>query len=163
MELGLYTVMGAKEVKQFLAAIAARWGYAFDAERKYGYLLSKKNKVHLINRDAVAHLEPGLGQLHIDRPGLYFAKITPGGVRLSIEGSQLVGPGATKNVIFVDDRECFLWLKGELLEKTVSETGFVIIAHKKGRIDFLGCGKVHADQKKIANYIPKTRTVLRNE
>ena len=160
--LGTYEIMSSKEIKDFLEQIHQQWGCRFDQKKEYGYLRSQKNKVHLINRDVTQHLDlDSLRQLRIDRPRMYIAELGSGSVRLSIEGSQLIGHLATKNVVWVSEHEMRLWLKGEALEKKVTETGYVIIAYKNhDRIDFLGCGRVHADQKTIANFIPKTRTVL---
>ncbi len=162
---GLYTLFGSKPAKEFHETIHRQWGCLFDEKKQFGYLLSRKDKVHLINRGLVSHLDlPLLAQLRIDRPGLYFGELMPGGLRLSIEGSQLVGPLATKNVLFVSDKEKDLWLKGEPLEKNVPESGFVIIAHQTPLgTDFLGCCRVHADHQHVANFIPKTRMNLSDD
>ena len=161
------TILAAKQVKDIHEKIRAQWGCSFDTDKKYGYLLSRKNKIHLINRDLTQHLGLDvIGALRTDRAGMYFGEPTPGGLRLSIEGSQLVGPAATKNVLFISDSEMALWLKGEPLEKEnpITESGFVIIAWRNTvGTDFVGCGRVHADHQMIANFIPKTRTVLSNE
>ncbi|MDO8642810.1 MAG: hypothetical protein Q7R76_04480 [Candidatus Woesearchaeota archaeon] len=156
------TILPSKQVKEIHEHLLRQWGCSFDDKKKYGYLLSRKEKIYLINRNVTSTLDLDiLISLRIDRMGMYFGEQVPGGLRLSIEGSQLVGPHATKNVLTISDTEKSLWLKGEPLEKHVDEQGFVIIACPAGdRTDFLGCGRVHADHEKVANFIPKTRTLL---
>lgn len=88
----------------------------------------------------------------IERMGVYFAKIEHGFIRLSIEGSQLLGPQADKNIFSLDQNQTEEWMKGrELLIRTGSK-GFLIMKHGQ---DFLGTGK--ASEAKIGNFIPKTR------
>lgn len=82
--------------------------------------------------------------------GIYFGKLCKDGVRLSIEGSFLIGKVAKKGIIDLDEEEAIRWLSGENLER--EEKGYVIL---KWRSYFLGCGK--GDGKFIKNYIPKDR------
>ena len=112
--VGTYEIMSSKEIKDFLEQLHQQWGCRFDPKKEYGYLRSLKNKVHLINRDVPQHLDLDmLRQLRIDRPGMYIAELESGSVRLSIEGSQLIGPLATKNVVWVNEQEMRLWLNGQ--------------------------------------------------
>lgn len=83
-------------------------------------------------------------------PGLYFGKIERDGLRLSIEGSFIVGKVAKKGVLELDEEKAIKWLSGEDIEG--SYTGYCIL--KWGEY-FLGCGK--GDGKKIRNYVPKDR------
>jgi len=92
-----------------------------------------------------------LTKLRINSLGLYFGKIEKDGLRLSIEGSQLIGNKSKKNVIKLDDNQVKEWMAGEVLE-IKDYKGFVIIKHKN---DFLGCGKAKEDR--ILNFVPKTR------
>src|SRR3989338_7405418 len=77
------------------------------------------------------------------------------GIRLSIEGSQIIGSKAAKNIIELNEGETKLWFKGVDLEKDCKDcSGFVILKHKG---DFLGTGK--CTNNKILNYVGKTRRV----
>ena len=86
---------------------------------------------------------------------MYFCDLE-NGIRLSIEGSQIIGPKATKNVVEINDEQVKQWLKGEDLEieDKNNYSGFVIIKNKN---DFLGTGKIK--DNKILNYVNKGRRV----
>ena len=74
---------------------------------------------------------------------------------MSIEGSQLVGPHAKKNVVELDDAETMKWFKGEDLQKECKDCeGFVLMKHDR---DFIGTGK-YANGK-ILNFVGKTRRI----
>ncbi|MEM4279871.1 MAG: hypothetical protein QXP28_05490 [Archaeoglobaceae archaeon] len=87
--------------------------------------------------------------------GLYFGKIEKDGLRLSIEGSFIVGRVAKKGVVKIGEEEAMKWLRGEDLE--IPYRGYCIL---KWRDYFLGCGK--GNGKKILNFVPKDRR-LRNK
>ena len=69
---------------------------------------------------------------------------------MSIEGSQLIGKYATKNIIEISDEELRYWFNGEPLVRDIS--GFFLIRYKT---DFIGCG--YSKEGKIINYVPKER------
>lgn len=123
-------------------------------------LLSSKNKIYLLSRDFGMVDDK---KLRIDSAGLYFGEIMKNEeLRLSIEGSQLIGPIAKKNVVVLDDEETRLWLKGNDIEKELKAKGFVILKNRNretGKYDFLGSGKYREEEKKILNYVPKARRV----
>jgi NOL1/NOP2/fmu family ribosome biogenesis protein len=84
--------------------------------------------------------------------GIYFGRIEKDGLRLSIEGSYIVGRSAERGVIEVNDDVAKRWMMGDDIENDVK--GYVII--KWGNY-ILGCGK--GNGTKIRNYIPKDRRV----
>ena len=96
----------------------------------------------------------------IEKIGIYFAKIETNRedekrIRLSIEGSQMLGNQITKNIFELNDEQLHEWLKGNeiLLDNTeIKPFGFVVISYKG---EFLGTGK--ASENKISNFIPKAR------
>lgn len=88
----------------------------------------------------------------IERVGLYFAKIEENGIRLSIEGSQILKDKIKKNIIELNEKEILTWMMGHEIERENKETGFMIIKYKN---EMLGTGK--ASDKKITNFIPKSR------
>ncbi|ASI98746.1 methyltransferase RsmF C-terminal domain-like protein [Thermococcus celer] len=88
-----------------------------------------------------------------DRNGVYFGRVESDGIRLSIEGSFLVGPHATKNVVELDDERAKMYLAGESVEITERELhGWVIV---RWRDYFLGSAK--AKDGRLINYVPKDR------
>ncbi|ASJ09243.1 hypothetical protein A3L11_08385 [Thermococcus siculi] len=87
-----------------------------------------------------------------DRQGVYFGRVESDGIRLSIEGSFLVGPKATKNVVELDDERARRYLAGESVEIDENLHGWVIV---KWRSYFLGSAK--AKEGRLINYVPGDR------
>ena len=96
-----------------------------------------------------------ISKLRMDSMGLYFGTLAKGGLRLSIDGSQLIGPLAKKNVLEVDKKEMRCWLKGNELEKQVEMEGYIIMKCEK---DYLGCG--FPKNGRIMTFVPKSRRIL---
>ena len=78
-----------KEVKKILELINKQWNAQLDWVKDYAFLLSTKDNLYIINRE-VDNID--FTKLNINAIGLYFAELKNGEIRLSIEGSQLVGP-----------------------------------------------------------------------
>lgn len=92
--------------------------------------------------------------------GVYVMKETPFGLMLSIEGTQLLGPLAKKNVLELPKNMVQRWMRGEDIEisdinRDKIEQGLVII--RSGDL-FLGCG--FYDGQRIRNLLPKARKVV---
>ncbi|WCN28431.1 methyltransferase RsmF C-terminal domain-like protein [Thermococcus kodakarensis] len=83
---------------------------------------------------------------------LYFGRIESDGIRLTIEGSFLVGPKATKNVVELDDERARRYLAGESIEVDENLYGWFIL---KWRSYYLGSAK--AKDGRLLNYVPKER------
>src|SRR3989338_7046108 len=88
--------------------------------------------------------------MYIERLGVYFAKEQEDGIRLSIEGAQILQSQITKNIYELDDTQLEPWMKGNELNVSLGKKCFVIIKYKD---DFLCTGK--ASENKITNFIPK--------
>lgn len=141
-------ILNKKEIKKLLELIKNQWG--FKEELDYAFLINKKDKVYIINSD-IKNID--LEKLKIDSIGLYFGENIKGEFRLSIEGSQIIGPHAVKNITEIDEKEKKEWLRGnDLVKELKGENGFIII---KSNEDYLGCGKYR--EGKTLNYIPKAR------
>ena len=84
--------------------------------------------------------------------GVYLGKIEEYGIRLSIEGSQILKKEISKNFVELNYEETQTWMMGHEVIKKTGITGFVIIKYKE---DLLGTGK--ASIEKITNFIPKSR------
>lgn len=88
----------------------------------------------------------------VDRVGIYFAKVFDDGIRLSVDGVQIMKDQISRNIVELDEEQAETWMQGsELLLKT-GKKGYVVMKYKN---DFLGCGKASAE--KITNFIPKNR------
>jgi NOL1/NOP2/fmu family ribosome biogenesis protein len=93
-------------------------------------------------------------KLKIVSQGIYFGTLERDGLRLSIEGSFIVGRVAKKNVIEISREDAEKWMRGESIETDFSGKGYVIL---KYRSYFLGCGKLVG--KRIINFVPKKRRI----
>ncbi|HLG24706.1 MAG TPA: hypothetical protein VI564_07295 [Candidatus Nanoarchaeia archaeon] len=143
-------ILNSKEIKEVTKLIGDQWDS--DLKLDYGFLKSAKNRIFLINKE-ISKID--LTKLRINSMGMYFCELDERGIRLSIEGSQLIGPHAKKNVVEINSLESRNWLRGEDLEKEcLSISGSVIIKNKN---DFLGCGKYN--NGKILNFVSKTRRI----
>ncbi len=145
-------ILNTRQKKSLLRKVSSQW--ACDFKTDLVLLQSRKKKIYLVNKE-IRRLDDSA--LRIDKMGMYFGEIMKDGdIRLSIEGSQMVGPCAEKNVVELDDDEARQWFKGNDVEKQgIKEEGFAII---KSNNDFMGCGKIK--DSRIINYVPKTRRIL---
>jgi len=91
--------------------------------------------------------------LRIENIGLYFAKQQIDGLRLTLDGTQLLKNQITKNILNLDDKQADDWLKGNDLQ-IKSDKEFKILSHNN---EFLGCGK--STGERITNSIPKERRI----
>jgi len=143
-------ILNSKEIKEIYNLIERQWGAKIKLD--YGFLKSNKNRVFVISKD-ISKID--FSKLRLNSVGMYFCEIDNKGIRLSIEGSQIVGPKATKNIVELNEEETKKWFKGEDLEKECKNcSGFLIIKHKN---DFLGTGKY--SNGRILNYVSKSRRV----
>lgn len=141
-------ILNRKESKEILAALEQQWG--FSGELDYVFIRTMKEKIYLSGRDV---FDLDLSKMNINTIGLYFGEMGHG-LRLSIEGSQIIGPGAKKCVVELNEAEARQWLSGMDLEKKEAPDGFVIMKLKS---DFLGTGKAKAGI--ILNMVPKVRRI----
>ena len=142
-------ILNSKEIKQILKLIENQWNARLKLD--YAFLKNNKNRVFIVNKD-ISRIE--LEKLRINSFGMYFCETRDNEIRLSIEGSQLVGPKATKNIVEIGESQVKQWLKGEDLEIKGNYDGFVIIKYND---DFLGTGKYKSGR--ILNYVSKARRI----
>ena len=143
-------ILNSKEIKEIFEMAEKQWGAKLKLD--YGYLKNNKNRVFIISKD-ISQID--ISKLRLNSVGMYFCEFDNVGIRLSIEGSQIIGLKAEKNLVELDEEETRKWFKGEDLEKDCKDcSGFVILKHNK---DFLGTGKY--SNGKILNYVAKTRRV----
>jgi NOL1/NOP2/fmu family ribosome biogenesis protein len=150
-------ILNSKEVKRIRELLEQQYGYAGKLDVVF-MLSEKKERIYIFTKD-LANVD--LSKLRIDTMGLYFGTFFEDKLRLTIEGTQILGNSCTKNIVELNKKEMQTWLQGEKLllsqlEKTpeVEERAFVIMKYGN---DFLGCGKIGGDL--ILNYIPKTRYI----
>ncbi|MBW3002039.1 hypothetical protein KY338_02650 [Candidatus Woesearchaeota archaeon] len=146
--------LASKDKKQLLALIKKQWEADFKPELVF--FINEKQKIYAVHKD-IAKID--LSGARINTVGMYFGEQKKGELRLSIEGSQLIGPTAKKNVVELDKEEVLEWLRGVDLHKEGDWSGFVIVTHND---DFMGTGKYTQD-KRILNFVPKARRLILGE
>ena len=132
-------ILNNKEIKEIYELIENQWGARLKLD--FGFLRNPKNRIFVVSKD-ISKID--VSRLRINSVGMYFCEIDKQGIRLSIEGSQIVGQKATKNVVELSEEETKKWFKGEDLEINGSYSGFVIVKHKN---DYLGTGNYSHSQK----------------
>jgi len=140
-------VLSKKEIKKILRQLDKQFGVG---TLDYIFIKSDKDKIFIVNKEFG---EIDIKDFNINTMGIYVMKQEKDGIRLSIEGSQIIGLKAKKNVLVLDD--CEDWMKGMNVNVNTKLKGYVTV--KSGE-DFLGCGRVV--NGKLINYIPKSRRIL---
>ena len=146
------TILNKKQTKEILSLIKKQW--RADFKEDYAFLKNEKGKIYLLNKD-ISRIN--LERIRINCLGLYFAKIITNEIRLSIEGSQLIGPLAKKNILELTGQQTKEWMSGNDLEIKGVPKSFLLIKHKN---DFLGTGKCR--DEKLFNYVSKARRLNLN-
>jgi NOL1/NOP2/fmu family ribosome biogenesis protein len=140
-------ILNRKEIKKIKEELKKQFGYADDLD--YVFLINQKNRIYIVTKD-LADID--VRKLRVNSYGLYLGESKEGAIRLGMDGSQLIGPKARKNMLELGEQEAKEWLKGYDLAYSGRLKGYVLLQHDG---DFLGCGKVV--QSKILNYVPKIR------
>lgn len=120
----------------------------FGVEKELDVLFfeNSQDKIFVLSKDFARIETKGL---RINNSGMYFAKKEKEGLRLSIEGAQLLD--IHKNIIPINKAHAELWMKGDDIPMQGNE-GFVILQHEK---DILGCGMLKNNV--LRNMVPKER------
>ena len=148
MKIKNLEVLSKKDTKPILQEIKDQWDAVVDFD-EFVFLKNDKNRVFIVKRDV---FDIDVERLRVNSLGIYLCEIGKG-IRLSIEGSQMVGPKAIKNVFEISEEQVQQWLRGEnLVVKDKNYSGFVIIKHKD---DYLGTGKIK--DCVVLNFVPKIR------
>ena len=120
----------------------------------YLFLQFGKDKIRVYSGDLSKENLNNLDKnTRIENMGLYFARIQPDGIRLTIDGIQLVKNQITKNIMEINNNQAEDWFKGNDLD-IKAESAFKIL---KNNDEFIGCGKSTGDR--ITNFVPKERRI----
>jgi len=144
----LWEVLDGEELEKLKKRLFDRYGIT---EIPYVILRSGKRKYRAATKEAAKIRKAQL-------VGIYVLKETPFGLMLSIEGTQLFGPLARKNVFEIPQGMVKRWMHGEDIEvgsKGELKRGLVII--RSGNL-YLGSGLY--DGQRIRNLLPKARKVV---
>lgn len=143
-------ILNKKEIKKILNQLGEQYNIS-GLDLDYVFLEDNEGKLFLVNRD-IGKIDTE--KLRINSLGLYFGKIEHNEVRLSIEGTQLIGRGAKKNVAKINKEQADSWLGGNDVEVDDKVEGFVILKYGE---DFLGAGRYK--EGLIINSVPKERRI----
>lgn len=150
----------AREARHIVELVNEQYGTNLTLD--YYFLIHERDKNIFIVSRSVADID--LESLRVNSLGSYFGELNDDEtvVRLSIEGTQIIGPCATKNVLTLDKETFKRWAKGEqmpltseLQEATQYLSGYLIIKNELG--DFMGCARVKNNE--LLNFTPKNRRI----
>jgi NOL1/NOP2/fmu family ribosome biogenesis protein len=147
-----WKILASKEVKAIHKLLDSQFG--FTEKLDYAFLKNSKDNVYVVNKE-IANID--FDQLRLNSVGMYIGELKNERFRLSIEGSQLVGPKASTNIVDVSNEEAIMWIKGNDIEIPTELKGVVIVKHEN---DFLGSGL--AKEGKLLNHVPKSRRLPAN-
>ncbi|MDK2372982.1 MAG: hypothetical protein QI197_06345 [Candidatus Korarchaeota archaeon] len=132
-------------MSEFLAWVK-RW---FDVDLSgYSLIRSGKKRIRFLTKEAA-----GFDVKDVIR-GVYLAKKAPYGYIISVEGSYVIGRGASRHVVELSEEEFRRWMRGEDIAVELPERGVYLV--KFGPV-FAGSGYYNGEV--LRNLIPKSRTV----
>lgn len=150
--------LNSRERKKFHQQLQEQYGYTGKLEYEF-FLNENKRKYFILSSEAAAFSTEGM---RVETYGMYVARGMPDGLRLTIEGSQLIGPECDQQILELDDEQANLWLRGNDLDVGDEVHGWLLIKHND---DYIGSGKVVKKEREgktdisLHNYIPKARYV----
>lgn len=157
-----YSAVNSKGRKQFYEKIREYFGTPKDFKFNDLLFVSTKNKYFLMDTKFTDTIEIDFNTKVL---GLYIAEINEyGEIRLSIEGSQKIGPHATKHLVELTDEQVELVMRGqdldfekEIEEQKLNNQYYILYTDRDGNRDFLGCGKIK--NGRLLNFLPKNRRI----
>lgn len=156
-----YNILNSKETKHILEKIRDHYGYDIDKnELDYALLMNKDKRIYIISKDLA---RVPYDDMKVDGIGAYFGELYNEKLRLSIEGAQIIGPHATKNIYDLNYDQMISWIKGNDIEFDDVGDDFVIVRYlepKTQKYDILGCGKYNRQTRKLINYVSKSRKLV---
>jgi len=158
--IGSLKVLNSREVKHILERLSEQYGNDYSKEFSlYAFLMNKDNRIYMVSRNV--EILP-YHEMRIDTLGIYFGELYKESVRLTIEGSQIIGPKAKTNVAILEYDQMIDWIKGVDIPFDEScGKEFLIIKYtdkNTGMTDYLGAGKFK--DGKILNYVSKSRRLV---
>jgi len=147
--------MSENEKREIERVIEKNYGAKIDLSG-FDYYINNRNEIYIVSKSVDERLIPIASYV-----GMYFGRLKRNEkIQLSVEGSQIVGRLANKNIAIVDDENISRYMEGleckwnELVNCEVNN--FVLI---KNENDFFGSGILRED--KIESLISKARRIMK--
>ena len=147
--------MSKEEIKRLENLLEKNYGAKIRFKDKI--FKTSEEKVWLVSKEA---LDFDFSKLKVNSVGLYFGKLKRNEkIQLSVEGVQLVGKKAKKNIVIIDEENLKKFLQGfdfsaqKLID--CETNNFVLIKHED---DFIGTGILRENY--IENILPKARRIF---
>jgi NOL1/NOP2/fmu family ribosome biogenesis protein len=147
--------MSENEKKELEKIIEKNYGAKIDLS-SFDCYINNRNEIYIVSKSVDEKLISIASYV-----GMYFGRLKRNEkIQLSVEGSQIVGRLANKNIAIVDDENISRYMEGleckwsELVNCEVNN--FVLI--KNGN-DFFGSGILRED--KIESLVPKARRIMK--
>ena len=148
--------MNEIEKKEIERIVEKNYGAKIDLS-SFDCYINKRNEIYLVSKFVDEKLITIASYA-----GMYFGRLKRNEkIQLSVEGSQIVGKLASKNIAIVDDENISRYMEGltcnwvELINCEINN--FVLI--KNGN-DFFGTGILRED--KIESLVPKARRIMKS-
>ena len=139
-------ILNTRDAHEIIEKLEKQYGCSLTFD--FAFLMDSNDKIFVVDRDAA---QIDFEKLRINSVGLYFGEVTKNGeIRLTMEGSQIVGRFAQKNIVDLDEEQVRKYFLGEEIAVDANAAGFVLLRFKG---DFFGAAKYK--EGKILNYLPK--------
>jgi len=149
-------LLNSKERRRLSETIKDIYGSS-DFLSNFGILkTSNRDRLWLVAKKI---FEVDMQKLRVQSAGLYFGRFDNGMLRLSIEGAQLIGKTAKKNIVEISKDDVWHYMRGfniKPIEKiNTKNNSYVLVRHDK---DILGIAKLVNDE--LENVLPKSRKLI---
>ena len=156
-----FHILNSRETKHILEKLSEKFGFEADKnDLDYIFLEGKEGRLYVVSKD-LGNVD--FEKLRIDMIGIYFGETYKDELRLSIEGAQIIGRNATKNVVELDHAQMLDWIQGKDILFKEFGPGFVIVKYhdlRTDKDDILGCGKYNKQSGMLMNYVSKSRKLV---
>lgn len=151
-------VLSSKEIREIETIIEKNYGCKVGLHN-YRVFMTGEEKIWIASKDIDFGIFDVLKRCY--RIGIYFGKLKRNRkIKLSIEGAMIVGRKATKNVVFIGEKEAIKFIQGYDVraDKLINaeKNNFVIV--KCGNA-IIGTGILRDDY--IENLVPKARRIVK--
>lgn len=136
--------LNSKEKKELFEQLEEQFGVKLKLDCLF--FENSQDKIFILSKDYAKIDTKGL---RVNNKGMYFAKREREGLRLTIEGAQILNP--KKNIILLNKEQAELWMTGEDIAMQ-GDQGFVVLFFEE---DILGCGMLKNNI--LRNMVPKER------